>query len=242
VPPVLFLLFTQWWMYGNPIWPGQYWMPDVTYTERGWRGMALPNLEVFWRNLFDPNWGLYAFGPILLLGLVPARIYKSGDWILPLRERRAQNAFIWVFMLFCAANQYSLMQFNTGFRYFLPLVPFIFLAACDHLARMPRWALLAVGIPAVLHSWVLSMIRYTQPDLGVGEPAVLESWLRFLSTGPQLPWLTVFRQTTPDPSHIAHWWIWPSLLIAGCLVACAAIWQLGERARTRGGERLDATG
>jgi hypothetical protein len=242
VPPVLFLLFTQWWMYGNPFMPGQFWMPDVNYTDRGWRGMALPNVEVFWRNLFGPNWGLYSFSPLLLLGLLPARVHGAGNWIVPARERWAQNGFILVFMLFCAANQYSLMQFNTGFRYFLPLVPFIYLALCDHLVRLPRWGVLAIAIPAIVHSWVLSMIRYTQPDLGVGEPAVVESWVRFLASGPQLPWLTVLRQTTPDPNSFVHWAIWPSLLVAGCLAACAAIWQLGERARARemGREPADA--
>jgi hypothetical protein len=233
LPPVLFLLFTQYWMYGNPFMPGQYWMPDVTFTERGWRGISLPSVEVFLRNLFDPNWGLYPFAPLLLLGLVPARWYPSESLIVPRRERAAQNIFIVVFMLFCAANQYSLMQFNTGFRYLLPLVPFIYLALCDHLVRAPSWALYAVGIPAVIHTWVLCMIRYTQPQLGVGEPAVPESWARFLASGPQLPWLTVLRQTTPDPDHPAHWWIWPSLLIGFCLALCFALWSLGRRAQHR---------
>ena len=41
-------------------------------------------------------------------------------------------------MLFCAMNRYSLMQFNTGFRYLLPIVPFAFLQASDFLARVSK--------------------------------------------------------------------------------------------------------
>jgi hypothetical protein len=229
VPPVLFLLWTQWLMYGNPFFPGQYHMPDVAYTELGWRGLAWPNLEVFLHNLFDPNYGLYVFGPLLLIGLWPAR-YPASELILPRRERWFVVALIAVFMGFCSANQYSLMQWNSGFRYLLPLVPFIFLQASDHLARWPRWALAAVAVPAVLHTWVLSMVRYVKVDFEVGNPAVLESWVRVASEGVQLPWLNILRLTVPDPAHPIHWWIWPYALLSLALGLCAAIWYLGERA------------
>ena len=92
---------------------------------------------------------------------------------------------------------------------------------------------LAIAIPAIVHSWVLSMIRYTQPDLGVGEPAVVESWVRFLASGPQLPWLTVLRQTTPDQAALlGHPLLVPALLtLTGCLIF--ALWRSGASRRSQ---------
>ena len=229
IPPVVFLCWSQWVTFGNPFMPGQYHMPMVNYTERGWRGMDWPSLEILWRNLFDLDWGMYTFGPLLLLGLLPARIYKGQKLILPLRERRAVAAFIVAFMLFNAINQYSLMQWNTGFRYLLPLVPLIFLALSDHLVRMPRWALAAIAVPVLVHTWVLSMVRYTRVDFGTGNSAIVGSWERFLDGGLRFPWLTVLRQTTPDPSSVVHAWYVPYAILLLTAAICAAIWLVGAR-------------
>jgi hypothetical protein len=229
VAPVLFLLWSQWAMYGNPFLPGQYHMPEVNFTERGWRGMDWPKPCVFLRNLFDPSWGMYPFAPLLLLGLVPVQRQSEHELILPKRERRFGALFVLAFMLFCAGNQYSLMQWNTGFRYLLPVIPFIFLALSDHLVRLSPRAFAAVSIPAVVHVWVLSMVRYVQNG-PVGETTVPECWRRVLDEGLQLPWLSVLRQTTPDPQSLVHWWMWPYLLLAVVGGVCVAIWQLGARA------------
>jgi len=232
VPPVLFLWWTQWVMYGNPFLPGQTYQQENAYTAAGWRGMTLPSLEVLWRNLFDPSWGLYAFGPILLLGLVPVRLLRipQSEWILPLRERRFLVVFLVVFMLFCAINRFSLLQWNTGFRYFLPLVPLILLQASDLLTRLPRGWLVAIAVPAVAHSWVLAMSRFTQPHGAYdGPPVVLENWREILTEGPKLPWLTVLRQVVPDPEHWIHSPLWPTLVLALSLGVCAAIWFGGAR-------------
>lgn len=231
VPPVLFLWWSQWSMFGNPFLPAQYYMPVVNFTDRGWRGFDWPQLDVFWKNLFDPDWGMYVFAPVLLLGLLPARVHRDrhSRLILPLRERRAATVFIVLFLLFCAANQYSLMQWNTGFRYLLPLLPFIFLALCDHLVRWPRWVFALIAIPSVAHMWVLSTVRYTRVDFGLGSSAIVGSWERFLADGVRLPWLTVLRQTTPDPASLVHAWFLPSALLAFAALMCAVIWWIGGR-------------
>ena len=123
----------------------------------------------------------------LAMGLVPPR---RGDASAPLPFR----AWCWVmlaslsFMLFAAANQYGRMQWNTGVRYLMPLVPFFFLAATNHLARMRGVGLAILGGAAVLHSWVVSMRR--ESVLGV-----LGDWDRFLREGPRLPWLDVLSRT-----------------------------------------------
>ena len=47
LPPIAFLLYSQWAMYGNPFLPGQAWMPDQNiYVGEGMRGFTLPELLV----------------------------------------------------------------------------------------------------------------------------------------------------------------------------------------------------
>ena len=222
--PIAFLLYTQWAMYGHPLYPGQYWMPEVNYTDRGWRGFAPPDLDLFLQNLIGLDWGLLPFAPLLALGLVPARLLPGGPLVLPRPERRWALAYAAAFLVFCSANQYARMQWNTGFRYLLPLVPLLFLAACDPLARLSRRTLVLISVPVLLHSWVLTVVRYlAQPHLS-DEDAITGNWRRFLEGGVQLPWLNVLRQTTPDPDSIVHWGGWPFVALGLVGLAVAAVW------------------
>ncbi|MCA9323174.1 MAG: hypothetical protein KDB53_20705, partial [Planctomycetes bacterium] len=229
VPPVAFLCWTQWWMYGDPFLPGQFHMPDQNiYVGRGMRGFGMPDLEVFYENLMSPDYGLIAFAPILILGFLPAW-YRRSPLVLPRREALFVATFTLAFLVFCASNSYSLLQFNTGFRYLLPLVPFLFLAAADHLKRMPRWLLFLVGLPCLLHGWVLAMVRFTRPRLEDTIQAVPESWRRILEDGLALPWLTVLRQTNADPGHFMHWRIWPFACFFFTGLVAWGIWRCGRR-------------
>ena len=221
VPPVLFLLYSQWAMYGNPFLPGQYWMPEVNYTDRGWRGFSLPTPDLLFLNLFDLRYGMFTFGPILLLAFVPWRGHR--DRILP----RAERWFVWglfaSFLLFCAANQYSRMQFNSGFRYLVPLVPFVFLLAADHLARLPRGWLWAVTGVTVLHSWVLATFR----------ESVTDSWALFLQEGVTLPWLRVLQMTSAPDAGIIFSPILPIVITFGTLAGVWALWRWPRRSTVR---------
>lgn len=218
IPPVLFLLYTQWAMYGNPFYPGQYWMPDVTYTDSGFRGFAWPTLDIFYKNLFDPSYGMYIYGPILFLGLVPAYFYNRNKLILPHPERNLVAVYFILFIIFCAANQYSRMQFNSGFRYLLPLVPLIYLSVCDHLVRLSRRWLIIIVVPVLLNSWVISMVREPVP----------ESWYRFITEGFQLPWLTVLKATYPKDHPILSSFLLPIIIISITFLLIFFIWKLGK--------------
>ena len=257
LPPLAFLLGTQWAMYGDPFTPGQFVMRPVNFTDAGLKGITLPNLQVFLKNLVMPGWGLYTFGPLLLLALIPQR-RRDGELILPRRERYMALVLIGTFMLFCSMNRYSLMQFNSGFRYLLPIVPFAFLQASDFLARVSKRTLVVITIVCVAHSAVLSMTRTVSTtekelldqatELGVSEleldgywqrmaseTHVPLSWRRVLSGGPELPWLTVLAQTSPGKP-----WLKGPILPAGLMLltsaALLALWRLGERlARTAAG-------
>lgn len=218
VPPVLFLLYSQWAMYGDPFLPGQAWMPQQNiYTEVGMRGFDWPSPDLFFLNLFSPSYGLYVYGPLLLLGLWPAVWSGRAELILPRRERRFVAACFVVFLIFCAANQYSRLQFNSGVRYLVPLIPFLFLAACDQLSRLSRRWLLVVSTVAVLHSWVTTVFREPIP----------QAWSLFAENGIQLPWLMVLRMTSPPGDSLLWHPLLPTAILAGTLLLAWAIWAYG---------------
>jgi hypothetical protein len=256
LPPIGFLLGTQWAMYGDAFTPGQFVMPDQNeYVHEGARGIALPSPEVFLKNLVSPSWGLLPFAPLLAFAFLPSRSIPARELVLPRRERLWSWACTLAFLLFCAMNVYSLLQFNTGFRYLLPVVPLLFLAASDHLARLDRRWLAALTVAVVAHALVLSMVRevsdaendlrHAATQLGLLAPqldgywtvlftqtAVPASWLRVLDEGPQLPWLTVLAQTTPDAAWLKGPLL-PSALLVAVAALCLAIWRLGARAAAR---------
>jgi hypothetical protein len=229
LPPIVFLLFTQWLMYGNPFMPGQYWMPNQNaYVQEGARGFTLPDGALFLHNLFHPAFGLYTWGPLLALALVPAWWYPRDSLILPRRERRFVVAAFAIFLLFCASNQYSRLQWNSGFRYLIPLVPFFVLAIADHWVRLPRSARIVIAALAVLHSWVLTAFREPVP----------QSWKLFLSEGIQLPWFRVLRLTAgPESPLMDAGWV-PGALVLMTVVVAVAIWHHGAKLE----RRSEATG
>jgi hypothetical protein len=228
LPPLSFLFATQWIQFGNLFLPAQHWMPAAHFTERGWLGFSLPQWDLFLANLFSPDFGLFVYGPILLLALVPSRVDRERR-ILPRSARRFLLLLSVLFLLFCASNQYARMQWNSGFRHLLPIVPLLYLAACESLARIPRAALFLLAGLAVLHEWVLSMVRFhPQPqDLGdFSRSAVVESWHRFLQGGLQFPWLSVLRQTA-SADAIVQAWFWPYLVVLLCALLVALVWRKG---------------
>jgi hypothetical protein len=219
LPPVLFLLYSQWAMYGNPFLPGQYWMPDQNvYVSQGLRGFLWPSPDLFLQNLFDPAFGLYTWGPLLLLSLVPAFQYRPDALILPRRERRFVWAIFLAVLLFSSANQYARLQFNSGVRYLIPVVPLLFLALVDHWIRLPRWARVTLGAFALLHSWVLTVFREPVP----------QAWRLFLAEGPQLPWFRVLRMTSSPDNPWLTTPLVPTALLSIILLVAVALWWWGE--------------
>ncbi|MEO6222677.1 MAG: hypothetical protein ABIP90_05465 [Vicinamibacterales bacterium] len=220
VPPICFLLYSQWAMYGNPFWPGQHWMPNQNlYVTQGMRGFTWPSFDLVVKNLFDPAYGMYSWGPVLLLSLIPAWRYAPRSLILPNRERWFVCIAWVVFLVFASANQYSRLQFNSGFRYLLPLVPFLMLAIADHWIRWSWRVQASIATLAVLSSWTLAVFR---------EP-VGRSWKMLLAEGPQLPWYRVLTLTSnPDSPWLGTWWL-PTMLLGITVFACVAIWRYGGR-------------
>jgi hypothetical protein len=161
-------------------------MPETTYSGQGFRGMSWPAADLFAANLFDPRFGLFAFSPVLILGL-------PGMWLAPeawfsRTEKRLFAAAALAFLLFCSANQFARMQWNTGVRYLVPMIPFLLFGTVAVLERLPARVRHAIAAAAFAQAWVLAMVRESVP----------ESVASVLSNGPQLPWLTVLGKMAPQ--------------------------------------------
>ncbi len=242
------LWLTQWWQFGDPFRPAQHWMPDAHFSVHGYHGFDLPSAELLWRNLLDPSFGMLAFAPLLLLGMVvgwrraqfgvgvPAAAAATASSVVPppvvtRGERLFVLRFSLTLLLFCAANQFTRLQWNTGFRGLAPLVPFLYLAACDGLARVSGRTLALLAAPLALHSWVLAMARATPPmePASFTESTVARSWQAFFEHGIELPWLTVWRQTQPDGGPAWAGFLAPALVAAIVLLG-VVLWRVGLRA------------
>lgn len=231
IPPVVFLCWSQWWTFGHPFLPGQHWMPQDqnNLVQHGWHGFDWPRPSVLWECLASLDYGLFTFGPIFL-GLILA-VGRSKDSLLFPGERRLIYSFVIALLLFCAANTFSILQANTGFRYLLPIVPFLFWPIADVLSRSKEWVVWVIGLPTVVHSFVLSMYRFTPVTDGDTRTAVGESWRRFLDKGITYPWLNVLREALGERKT---WLSSPILPIAVTLLVAAmvfAVARIGARRR-----------
>jgi hypothetical protein len=208
--PLAGLVIYQWWAFGSPFTVPQAVMPPTQYSGAGYNGFAWPQPDLIFANLFDLRFGVFAAAPVLLLAL-------PGAWLMPRAWLTARQTwlifgFMSAFVLFCSANQFGRLQWNTGIRYLIPLVPFLFLYTIPVLRRLPPIVKQLILIGSVAQAWVLAMARESVPD----------SWTRVLTGGPELPWLTVLGKTAAQyapmlserPSPL------PLLLIATVAIAC----------------------
>jgi hypothetical protein len=104
------------------------------------------------------------------------------------RETLFIGIFTLTFFLFCAANQYGRLQFNSGVRYIVPVVPFLFLIVSGVLLRMRPLVAVLVGIFTTYWSWCLAMYRDVEQGLGV-----FEAFRQITLNGLRLPWMTTLQ-------------------------------------------------
>jgi hypothetical protein len=203
------LLAYQWASFGHPIYPAQHYMPPANYTDLGYRGMNWPQADLLWETAFSTRFGLFTSAPILLLSLyVPG--WFRGRRLMGLPEMYFILVFSLLFFLFCAANQYGRMQFNSGVRHVVPVTPFLFLVAAGVLIRMPAIVAALIGILATYWSWCLAMYRDVEHGLGVLEPVI-----RVTFEGFRLPWLTTLKNMGYFSDHASAL---PLLLLLGTVL------------------------
>jgi hypothetical protein len=211
----------QWVQFGNPVYPAQHYMPAANYSDAGYRGFDWPRPDLLLATAFDIRFGLFVSAPFLLFALRPTAWRGRGSSLLDREEWRLAVGFASAFFVFCAANQYGWMQFNSGVRHVVPVVPFLFLLAAGPFIRLgPRVATL-LGAAAIYWSWCLSMYRDVEQGLGVVEA------VRAVSTGgPRLPWVTTLRGLGYVEGQGLTW-----LALAAAAVAITLIWIAPRSAR-----------
>ncbi len=223
----LVLMGYQWSSFGHPLLPAQHYMPAANFTDRGYVGFDWPRLDLLWATAFDLRYGLFTAAPFLLLALwIPGWLGRDvGN--LGRRERVFIVVFAAAFFLFCSANQYGRMQFNTGVRHVIAVVPFLFLLAAVVLRRCPIVFGAVFGVASTYWMWCLCMYRDVERGLGI-----LESPIHITLGGFELPWLTTLeRMGGQYPAYFPHGVsAVPILVVAGAVIA--ALWW-------RGAERID---
>lgn len=189
VPPVLLLWFYQWQSFGNPILPGQHWMPPVEWIEEGYQGFTMPQLELFRMLGFDYRFGLFVVCPMLLLALLLPFLQRRTPGILPVFETRTVLLLLAGLWLFFSCVSYTRLQFNTGIRYLAPIFPFLFLPVAAMLVRLPLRLVYFIGLFSLVLSWPLAMHREVESGPGVLEPVI-----SIFTGGFKLPVLTVLSR------------------------------------------------
>jgi hypothetical protein len=183
------LISYQWWNFGHPFYPAQHYMPDVAYADQGYRGFCWPRLDLLWETAFGIRYGLFTSAPLLLLFFYIPGWYHKDYRLITGAELKFIVIFVIAFFLFCSANQYGRIQFNTGVRHIVPVTPFIFLLVANVFIRMPKIPAILVGIVTTYWVWCLSMYRDVEHGHGI-----FESLIQISTKGPMLPWLTTLER------------------------------------------------
>jgi MFS family permease len=187
--PVLLLLFYQYRAFGSPWYPGQHYMPRVEWIDIGYQGVGWPEWRLFKMLLFDTRFGLLTSCPWLALSIAGVVMVSRQHTWLPRTEALFLAAFSFVFLAFFSAVQYTQLQWVTGVRYVLPVVPALFLLAFVALLRLPPLLRYTVVVLAFTESWCLSMVRAIE---------ISDSIARVLLGGFQLPWVNVLAKMAPQ--------------------------------------------
>jgi len=212
---LLVLATYQWACFGDPFHPAQHYMPPTVLSPHGYQGIDWPNLRLFWETAFSSRFGLFTSAPLLLLALFPMAWTKR--WrVLGGLETLFALSFVLGFFTFCSMNQFGFMQFNSGVRHVVPVIPFLFLFVPGVLGRMPTWLAASLGVLTTHWSWCLAMYRDVEQGRGI-----VDSIIAVTLQGPRLPWARTLEGMGYLPSQL------PVLMLF--LLTGGAIWLIWSR-------------
>jgi hypothetical protein len=208
-PAVAVLWIYQASAFGSLFRPSQHYMRPTAPTSLGYRGFAWPSPSLLWANFFDPRFGLFAYCPALMLGLVAPLVSRVKHRI-PRRETWILLLYFGLFVLFCAANQYSWLQPSTGFRYLVAVVPGLALLSMQVAQALPRMAAWAIAAVSLAQSFIMAAAH--ENSLGA-------SLHRLLTRQFALPWMTRLRDAGVPIDRT-----FPATMLALLLLGLALLW------------------
>lgn len=204
------VLLYQWSVFGNPLLPAQHYMPPTGPTAQGYRGFSWPSPTLAWANFFHPEFGLFAYCPMLALGLA-APFTGVKTLRIPGRETAVLLVYFAALSLFCAANQYAWLQWSTGFRYLTPIVPCLLLLTVQTLRVLPGWIRYPVVAFSLAGSVASVLTRHHHAGLAL---AGLLEW------PPRVVWIE--RMTALEILPAAPWH--GGVLLGAAAAVLAGIW------------------
>ncbi|MBV8847425.1 MAG: hypothetical protein JO307_31835 [Bryobacterales bacterium] len=208
-PMIAALLIYQQWAFGSFYHPSQHFMTPTAPTARGYRGIDWPSPALLWANFFDARFGLFAYCPLLALAFA-APFVKRLKFRVPRLETSVLFGYFFLFVLFCAANQYSWFQPLTGFRYLVPVVPALAILALQTCQIFQPWLRWVLAIATLGQSFIMS----------AGHQNSLAGNLRWFWThGLELPWMYRFWEIGAGVT-----WLWPAVAFSFLLAAIGLIW------------------
>jgi hypothetical protein len=197
-------------------------MPTTALSPNGYQGIDWPSARLLWETAFSARFGLFTSAPLLLLALLPFA-WKTARRVLGTLETLFVLSFVLGFFVFCAMNQYGFLQFNTGVRHVVPVVPFLFLLVPGTLRRMPGWGAATLAVATTYWSWCLAMYRDVEQGRGI-----VDSIIQITLSGPRLPWAKTLEGMGYLPSQAPVLPLF--LLTAG---AIWLIWSTKKRSEVR---------
>jgi hypothetical protein len=216
--PICLLWFYQWASFGHPLLPPQQWMPSVAWVDAGYRGMSLPRIDLLLSNLFDYRYGLFTSCPLVLLALAQPWFDRSG--VVPRREARFLLGICVAFWLFCGGVNYGRLQFNTGIRYMMAILPFLFILSAVVLVRLNRGVVYGIAVISLTLSWCLAMHRDVERGYGVLDPV-----LHVFIGGLELPLLTTISRMKDSFGEILARGVSPLPILALTAAVLYGLWR-----------------
>ena len=211
------LVVYQAWAFGSLYRPSQHYMTPTAPTSHGYRGIDWPSFALLWANFFDPRFGLFAYCPTLLLAF-GAPFVRRVRYRVQRREMTILFLYFLLFVLFCAANQYSWLQPSTGFRYLVPVVPALALLAFHTAQALPRHIRRILAALA----WGQSLLMAAGYQNTFAK-AVSTWWNR----GFELPWMIRLGLAGVPVTRV-----WPLAVFVMLGLVVAALWLLPWRETT----------
>jgi MFS family permease len=215
--PILLLWFYQWSSFGVPFYPPQSHMPPQTYSDIGYQGIRWPSFKLLWMLLFDCRFGLFVVSPVLLLTFCAPMLNYFKKNIVPFKEMLLILCFFIAFVIFLSSIEYTKLQWVSGIRYLVPVIPFLFMLIASVLVQIHRFLAYGITFISIGLTWAMSMARR---GVGVPEESMLVSIKSILFEGLQLPWLNTLSKME---IHYLPFIEQPKLTAISLFMLCASI-------------------